>query len=49
MRAWKVFGDSLGSDVLQVYEGTFDEGHVGFKQAKAAVQEAAGNRTKNAL
>jgi hypothetical protein len=24
MRAWKVFGDSLGSDVLQVYEGTFD-------------------------
>jgi len=26
MRAWKVFGESLGSDVLQEYEGAFDEG-----------------------
>ena len=49
MRAWKVFGDSIGSNVLQEYEGTFDEGQLGFKQAKQAVQEAAGNRTKNAL
>jgi hypothetical protein len=30
MRAWKVFGDSLGSDVLQEYEETFDEGQIGF-------------------
>ncbi len=49
MRAWKIFGDSLGSNVLQMYEGMFNEGQLGFKQAKSAVQEAAGNRTKNAL
>ncbi len=49
MRAWKVFGDSLGSDVLQEYEGTFDESQFGFKQANAAVQEGVANRTKNAL
>jgi hypothetical protein len=49
MRAWKAFGDSLGSDVLQEYEGTFGEGQLGLKQAKVVVQEAAASRTKNAL
>jgi hypothetical protein len=50
MRAWKLFGDSLGSNVmLQKYGGTFDEGQLGFKQAKSAVQEAAAKRTKNAI
>ncbi len=49
MRAWKVFGDSIGSNVLQEYERTFDEEQLGFKQAKEAVQEAADNRAKNGL
>ena len=37
MRTWRVFKDSPSSDVLQEYEGTFDKGQLGFKQAKAAV------------
>ena len=27
--AWKVFRDSLGTDVLQQYRGTFEEGKIG--------------------
>jgi len=49
MRAWKLFGDAMGTDVLAMYEGTFTARQLGFKQAKAAVDEAAENRTKNAL
>ncbi len=49
MRAWKLFGDAMGTDVLAMYEGTFMAGHLGFEQAKAALDEAAENRTKNAL
>ena len=49
MRSWKLFGDAMGTDVLNMYDGTFDAGQLGFKQAKAAVDEAAENRTKNAL
>ena len=49
MRAWKLFGNAMGTDVLAMYEGTFIAGQLGFKQAKAAMDEAAENRTKNAL
>jgi hypothetical protein len=49
MRAWKLFGDAMATDVLGMYEGTFSAGQLGFKQAKAAMDEAAENRTKNAL
>jgi hypothetical protein len=49
MRSWKLFGDAMGTDVLAMYEGTFSAGQLGFRQAKAAVDEAAENRTKNAL
>jgi hypothetical protein len=31
-----LFAESLGTNALQQYEGTFDEGHLGFKQAKQA-------------
>jgi hypothetical protein len=49
LRIWKLFGDAMGTDVLHMYDGTFEAGSLGFKQAKAAVDEAAFNRTKNAL
>ena len=49
MRAQKLLGDAMGSDVLGMYEGTFNAGQLGFKQAKAAVNEAAENLTKSAL
>ena len=39
MRVWKLFGDAMGSDVLNMYDGTFDAGQLGFRQAKAAVDE----------
>ena len=48
-KVWSLFAESLGTDALQQYEGTFDEGQLGFKQAKQANNEAAANRTKNAL
>ena len=48
-KVWSRFAKSLGTDALQQYEGTFDEGQLGFKQAKQADNEAAANRTKNAL
>ncbi len=46
---WSLFAESLGTDALQKNEGTFDKGQLGFKQAKQANNEAAANRTKNAL
>ncbi len=49
MRAWKLFGDAMGTDVLAMYEGTFAAGELGFRQAKATVDEAAKHRTNNAL
>ncbi len=48
-KVWSLFAESLGTDALQQYEGTFDEGHLGFKQDKQANNEAAANRTKNTL
>ena len=39
----------MGTDVLYMYDGTFEAGSLGFKQAKEAVDEAAFNRTKNAM
>ena len=49
MRDWKLFGDSMGTDVRAMYEGTYIAGHLGLKQAKAVVDEVSENRTKNAL
>jgi hypothetical protein len=43
--AWKVFGDSIGSNVLQEYEGTIDEGQLDFKQAKAARRPRGGGKS----
>ncbi len=48
-KVWSLFAESIGTDTLQQYEGTFDEGQLGFKQAKQANNEAAANWTKNAL
>jgi hypothetical protein len=45
MRSWKLFGDAMGTDVLGIYDGTFDVEQLGFRQAKATVDEAAENRT----
>ena len=49
LRIWKLFGDAMGTDVLPMYDGTFEAGSLGFKQAKAVVYDAAFNRTKNVL
>ena len=49
MRDWKLFGDSVETDVLAMYEGSFLTGNLGFLIAKHAVDEAAEIRTKNAL
>ncbi len=40
-KVWSLFAESLGTDTLQQYEGTFDERQLGFKQAKKANNEAA--------
>jgi len=47
--SWKDFRDSLGTDVLQQYRGTFEEGQVGLFQAIVAAKEAQKNKTKNEL
>ncbi len=47
MRALIIVGDAMGTDVLGIYEGTFDAGQLGFRQAKASVDKAAENRTRN--
>jgi hypothetical protein len=39
----------MGTDVLSMYEGTFKAGQVGFRQAKADVDEASLNRTRNVV
>ena len=49
MRALQLFGYAMGTDVLAMYEGTFNAGQLSFKQVKAALVEVAENRTKNAL
>ncbi len=49
MRAWKLFGEAMGTDVLNMYEVTFYAGQLGFCQAKAAIDEASQNRQKNSL
>ncbi len=46
-RAWKVFRDSLGSDVMNKYQGGFCEGEMGLNAALAANQEVQGKKTKN--
>jgi hypothetical protein len=48
-RAWKVFRDSLGSDVMDKYEGTYGENEVGLNAALAANQKVQDNKTKNDL
>jgi hypothetical protein len=45
---WKLFGESLGTDVLDAYNGGFGAGDMGLKQAKAANKEVQANRTTNA-
>ena len=47
--AWKVFRDSLGTDILQQYRGTFEEGQVGLFQAIVAAKEVQKNKTKSEL
>jgi hypothetical protein len=47
--AWRVFRDSLGTDVLQAYRGTFGEGEVGLFQAIQADREVQGNKAKSPL
>jgi hypothetical protein len=47
--AWKVFRDSLGTDVMNQYQGTFGEGEVGINVALAANQKVQSNKTKNEL
>ena len=47
--AWKAFRDSLGTDVLQEYRGTFGEGEVGLMQAIQADKETQGNKPRSAL
>jgi hypothetical protein len=49
MRAWKLFDNAMGTDIVGMYEGTFNAKQLRFRQAKAAVDEAAENRTKNAI
>ncbi len=39
----------MGTDVFNMYDGTFDDGQLGFRAAKQALDEAMENRTKNAL
>ena len=48
-RAWKVFRDSLGNDMMNQYQGTFGYGEVGLNAALAANQEVQGKTTKNEL
>ena len=44
---WKVFAESLGTDVLESYQGTHQPGQLGLMQAKAANKEVQANRTTN--
>jgi hypothetical protein len=46
-RAWKVFRDSLGTDVMHTYRGGHGEGDMGLNATLAANQEVQGNKTKN--
>ncbi len=48
-KVWSMFAESLDTDDLQQYSGTFDESQFSFKQAKQASNNAASDRTKNAL
>ena len=48
-RAWKVFRDSLGTDVMNQYQGNFGEEEVGLNAALATNKEVQGNKTKNEL
>jgi len=48
-RAWKVFRDSLGSDVMNKYKVTYGENEMDLNAALAANQEVQGNKTKNDL
>jgi hypothetical protein len=45
---WKIFGESLGTDVLDAYNGGFGAGDMGLRQTKVANQEVDGKRTNNA-
>jgi len=47
--AWEAFRFSLGSDMLNAYTGTYNEGDTGFYQTLSAVKEAALNKTKSDL
>jgi len=48
-RAWKMFRDSLGTDVMNQYQGIFGEGEVSLVAALAANQEVQENENKNEL
>jgi hypothetical protein len=42
-RAWKVFRDSLGTDVMHAYQSGYGEGKVGLNAALAAYSEIQRN------
>ena len=44
---WKLFAESLGTDVLESYQGTFQPGSFKLLAAKQANKEVQGNRTNN--
>ena len=44
---WKIFAESLGTVVLELYKGSFQLGQLGLNQAKTANKEVQGNRTTN--
>ena len=49
MARLELFGDALGTDVLEGYNQGFGKGDIGLKEAKEANKEVRGNRPDNAL